>query len=69
MLYSGNWWAPFRTAALRHAAAIALRRVGGPEAAAVLEDAAANGTRAIRNIARTQVGMVRTGPPRERVKS
>ena len=69
MLYSGNWWAPFRTAALRHAAAIALRRVGGREAAAVLEDAAANGTRAIRNIARTQVGMVRTGPPRERVKS
>jgi HEAT repeats len=69
VLYSGSFWAPFRTAALRQAAATALRRVGGPEAAAVLEEAAASGPRGVRNVARTQVGMVRTSPPRERVKS
>jgi hypothetical protein len=69
VLYSGAWWAPFRTAALRQAAATALRRAGGPEAAAVLEEAAASGPRGVRNVARTQVGMVRTTPPRERVKS
>jgi hypothetical protein len=69
MLYSGDWWAPFRTAAVRHAAAMALRRIGGPDAASVLEEAAANGPRGVRNVARTHVGMVRTGPPRERVKS
>ncbi len=69
VLYSGSFWAPFRTAALRQAAATALRRLGGPEAAAVLEEAVASGPRAVRNVARTQVGMVRTSPPRERVKS
>ena len=69
VLYSGAWWAPFRTAALRQAAATALRRVGGPDAAAVLEEAVSSGPRAVRNVARTQVGMVRTTPQRERVKS
>ena len=69
VLYSGSFWTPFRTAALRQAAATALRRVGGPEAAAVLEEAAASGPRGVRNIARAQVGMVRTSPSRERVKS
>jgi hypothetical protein len=69
VLYSGSFWTPFRTAALRQAAATALRRVGGPEAAAVLEEAAATGPRGVRNVARIQVGMVRTSPPRERVKS
>jgi hypothetical protein len=68
MLYSGNWWAPFRTAAVRQAAAVALRRIGGPDATAVLEEAAASGPRAVRTIARAQVGMVRTAA-RERVKS
>jgi HEAT repeat protein len=68
-LYHGNWWAPFRTATLRRAAATALRRIGGPEAAAVLEQAAASGPRGVRNAARAQVGMVRTTAPRERIKS
>jgi len=68
VLYSGSWWAPFRTSALRNAAAQALRRMGGPEAAAVLEEAAARGPRGVRNAARAQVGMVRGGP-RDRVKS
>jgi hypothetical protein len=69
VLYQGSWWAPFRTAALRQAAATALRRVGGPEAAAVLEEAAARGPRGVRSVARAQAGMVRATPPRERVKS
>jgi HEAT repeat protein len=68
VLYSGTWWAPFRTAALRQAAASALRRIGGADAAAVLEEAAAAGTRGVRSAARAQVGMVR-GTSRERVKS
>jgi hypothetical protein len=69
VLYGGSFWAPFRTAALRQAAATALRRVGGPEAAAVLEEAAASGPRGVRSAARAQVGMVRTSPARERAKS
>jgi HEAT repeat protein len=69
VLYDGKWWAPFRTAALRQAAATALRRVGGPDAAAVLEEAAARGPRGVRSAARAQVGMVRATTPRERVKS
>lgn len=69
VLYGGHWWAPFRTSAMRQAAATALRRIGGPEAAAVLEDAAAHGPRGTRKAARAQVGMVRATPARERVKS
>jgi hypothetical protein len=69
VLYSGDWWAPFRTAALRQAAATSLRRVGSPEAAAVLEEAAASRSRGVRNAARTQVGMARPPAARERVKS
>jgi hypothetical protein len=69
VLYHSTWWAPFRTAALRQAAATALRRVGGPEATAVLEEAAARGPRGVRKAAGAQVGMVRATPPRERVKS
>jgi len=68
MLYSGDWWAPFRSAAVRQAAAVALRRIGGPEATAVLEDAEARGPRGVRTVARAQVGMVRSAV-RERVKS
>jgi HEAT repeat protein len=68
VLYSSTWWAPFRTSALRHASATALRRVGGAEATAVLEEAVATGSRGVRNAARTQVGMVRAIHPRERVK-
>lgn len=69
VLYEGTWWAPFRTAALRQAAATALRRIGGADAAAVLEEAAAHGPRGVKAVARAQVGMVRSSAPRERVKS
>src|SRR5260370_9036269 len=40
----GEWWAPFRTAALRNAAAAALARIGTPEAIAPLEEAPPDGT-------------------------
>ena len=38
-LYSGQWWAPFRTAELRRAVATALRQIGTTEAQRVLQDA------------------------------
>jgi HEAT repeat protein len=69
VLYEGTWWAPFRTAALRQAAATALRRIGGADAAAVLEEAASTGPRGVRAAARAQVDMVRGSASRERVKS
>ena len=47
-LYSGEWWAPFRTAELRRAVAGALRQIGTPEAQRVLEDAAHSGPRGVR---------------------
>ena len=62
-LYHGEWWAPKRTAALRRSAAAALRRIGTPKAMAVLEEAAKNGPRGVRNMARTHM---RTAPQRER---
>jgi len=61
VLYRGQWWAPLRTAALRQAAAAALKRLGSPETLAVLRDAAANGTRGVRNAAKRYVASV----PRE----
>jgi len=51
-LRKGEWWAPRRTAALRHAAAAALGRIGTPEAIAALEEAAAEGSRGVRAAAR-----------------
>ena len=62
-LYRGEWWAPTRTAVLRRAAAAALRRIGTPDALAVLEEAAQKGTRGVRSAARTQM---RIPPQRER---
>jgi HEAT repeat protein len=66
VLYRGSWWAPLRTAALRHAAATALRRIGSPESVAVLQEAAASGPRGVRKAARTQAGLAasatRVGP-------
>ena len=52
ILYRGEWWAPFRTAALRHAAAGALQRLGTSEAMAALDEAASQGSRGVRNVAR-----------------
>jgi hypothetical protein len=66
VLYRGEWWAPFRTAALRQAAAAALRRIGSAETMAVLEEAAKTGARGVRNVARAYVG---TMPRRERQRA
>jgi HEAT repeat protein len=52
ILYRGEWWAPFRTAALRHAAAAALQRLGTSDAVAVLNEAVTEGSRGVRNVAR-----------------
>jgi HEAT repeat protein len=55
-LYRGEWWAPGRTALLRRAAALALWRIGSPEALRVLESAAQDGGRRIRTAARIPAG-------------
>ena len=62
-LYRGEWWAPYRTAALRRAAATALRRIGTPAALAVLEEAARHGSRGVRKAARPHL---RVTPQRAR---
>lgn len=56
-LYRGEWWAPVRTAALRRAAAMALRRIGTPATLAVLEEAARRGSRGVRKAARPHLRM------------
>ena len=61
-LYRGRWWAPFDTAAMRKAAAFALRRIGSPEARAVLDEAKRQGIRGVRSAARAST---RLGPHRE----
>ncbi len=55
VLLRGKWWAPFRTSTQRQAAAASLRRLGTPEALAVLEAAITSGGRAVKRIARAQV--------------
>ena len=52
VLYGGDWWAPLRTAALRKAAAVALRRLATSEATAILQDAVERGSRGVRTAAR-----------------
>lgn len=66
VLYRGEWWAPFRTAALRQAAAAALRRIGAPETLAVLDEAARTGSRGVRNAARPHAG---ASPRREKERT
>jgi hypothetical protein len=56
VLYSGSIWTPFKTAALRRAAASALKRIGSEDATAVLDEAVAKGSRGVRSAAKTQVG-------------
>jgi HEAT repeat protein len=51
-LYKGEWWAPWRTSALRAAAAAALARIGTPEAMTALEEAASSRLRGVRAAAR-----------------
>ena len=52
VLYAGDWWAPFRTSALRNAAARALRRTGSEEAGQILQEASEKGSAGIRGAAR-----------------
>ena len=63
VLLRGRWWTPFRTTTQRQAAATALRRLGTPEALAMLEAAADTGGRGVRKIARAQIAPV---PKREK---
>ena len=58
-LHRGEWWAPGRTRALRTAAAVALARMGTPEAAAILDEAARTGSRGVRRVARAQLSGTR----------
>jgi HEAT repeat protein len=51
-LHDGEWWAPFRTSAIRGLAADALAATRAPEALNALEDASVNGTRGVRAAAR-----------------
>ena len=60
VLYRGDWWAPLRTSALRHAAATALRRIGSTDTMAVLKEAAAAGPRGVRTAARPHAGAATT---------
>src|SRR5688572_4890012 len=52
VLHQTDWLAPFKTAALREAAAAALLRIGSPETVAVLTEAATSGSRSVRKIVR-----------------
>ena len=58
-LYLGEWWAPFRTRALRVAAAQALRQTRRPAGEQVLRDAAGQGPRGVRAAARTQLAQIK----------
>jgi HEAT repeat protein len=51
-LHDGEWWAPFRTSAIRALIAEALVTTRAPEAADALQEAAVNGTRGVRAAAR-----------------
>jgi HEAT repeat protein len=51
-LYDGEWWAPFRTSAIRALAAEALVSTGAPEAMNALQEASVGGTRGVRAAAR-----------------
>jgi HEAT repeat protein len=55
-LHQGDFWAPFQTRRSRAAAADALRRIGTPEAIAVLRSASASGPFGVRSAARAALG-------------
>jgi hypothetical protein len=55
VLNRGKWWSPFRTSALRQRAALALRRLGTPEAMAALQEVAKGKARGPRRAARAQL--------------
>jgi HEAT repeat protein len=51
-LYSGEWWAPFRTAELRRTVAAALNQIGTASAQRVLQEAVNSGPRGVRSAVR-----------------
>jgi HEAT repeat protein len=61
ILYRGEWWAPLRTATLRQAAAVALHRLGSPDALDVLQEAATSGSRGVRKVAKQSIRPVSKG--------
>jgi HEAT repeat protein len=63
-LYDGEWWAPFRTSALRSMVVEALGETRSPEALTVLQEAAANGSRGVRSAARQQIARGGIAPAR-----
>jgi hypothetical protein len=62
-LYTGEWWAPRRTSALRNATAAALVRIGTADALAVLDEGIAQGPRGVRSAARAQLATLRGRRP------
>jgi hypothetical protein len=66
VLHRGQWWAPFRTNRVRTAAAMALRATGSDEAQNALEQAASEGPRGVRRVARAALASPapRTAPRR-----
>jgi hypothetical protein len=56
----GQWWAPVRTRRQRTAVAVALRKIGTPEAIDALRAAAAHGSRGVRAAARSQLDGLRS---------
>ena len=52
VLYRGDWWAPFRTARMRSAAAMALRAAGSDLGQQTLNEAVNDGPRGVRRVAR-----------------
>jgi len=65
-LYRGEWWAPRRTASIRKSAAAALARIESPEAVAVLEEAASQGSRGLRAAAKAHLLLSRSPHDAER---
>jgi hypothetical protein len=64
VLHRGRWWSPFRTSALRQRAALALRRLGTPEATGVLQEAVAGKARGPRRAARAELARGTQAEPR-----
>ena len=60
-LERGDWWAPRRTAVLRHAAAAALRRIGSPETLEALDHGLRSHSRGVRSAARHALSREGTG--------
>ncbi len=63
----GEWWAPGRTRNLRNLAAMALSKIGTPEAVAALEDVASNGPRGARTAANAHIAAARAALKRREV--